>query len=278
MLAIASGLGASARAENFTVASRLLPARYRRHLLALYGYARYVDDLGDEAAGDRLALLDEAEADLDRALAGRAAHPVFRAIGASAVELGLPIDQLKALIEANRQDQTTTRYATFDDLVGYCRLSANPVGRLVLAIFGVHDPEDARLSDLVCTALQIVEHLQDVREDAQRGRVYLPADEMIRFGCTDSELTRPPASEAVRAAVAFEAWRARKLLQDGSRLVGRLHGPARVAVAGFVGGGLAALDSIARIGFDPISSTAHTSKLAAAGHTARLLRGGSHAG
>ncbi|HEX4244776.1 MAG TPA: squalene/phytoene synthase family protein, partial [Acidimicrobiales bacterium] len=139
-----------ARSENFPVASVLLPKTVRSHLLAIYGFARLADDIGDEVEGDRLAQLDWLESELERAAAGTAAHPILVRLTPTLAQLDLPLDPFRALIEANRVDQRVTRYQTMDDLVGYCRLSAVPVGRLVLLVFGVSTPERVALSDEVC--------------------------------------------------------------------------------------------------------------------------------
>jgi squalene synthase HpnC len=237
--------------ENFPVASRLLPRGDREHLLALYGYARLVDDAGDEAPGDRMALLDEIEADLDRIYAGGAPrHALTDRLAATIEACDLPREPLQALIAANRQDQAVQRYATFADLLAYCELSANPVGRLVLHVLGAATPERIVLSDRVCTALQLAEHWQDVVEDLARGRVYLPTEDLERFGVSTGELGLSPAPERVRSLMAFQVRRARGILGQGAPLVRTLRGRPRVAVAAFVAGGRAALDAIERAGGD----------------------------
>lgn len=246
-----------AERENFPVASRLLPSGVRRHLFALYGFARLVDDVGDEAAGDRSAQLDWLEADLVAAAAGAATHPVLGELAPTLHELDLPLEPFKALIEANRRDQRVTRYQTFDELLGYCELSANPIGRLVLVVLGEDSEERRRWSDQVCTALQVTEHLQDVGEDARRGRVYLPLEDLARFGCEEADLLAPSAGDALRAVVAFEAARVRGLLEAGGLpLVASLRGRPRLAVAGFVAGGAAALGAIERARFDVLGRDA----------------------
>ncbi|MDX6338442.1 MAG: hypothetical protein QOG05_5782, partial [Streptosporangiaceae bacterium] len=141
------------------------------------------------------------------------------------------------------------------DLAGYCELSANPVGRIVLYVFGAATPERMILSDRVCTALQLAEHWQDVAEDFRAGRIYLPAEDMERFGCAESDLAAPSAGPRLRALMAFEVERARQLLDDGAPLVGNLHGSARVAVAGYVAGGRAALAAITGAGHDVLRAT-----------------------
>ena len=238
--------------ENFTVASRLLPARVRDHLLAFYGFARFTDQLGDAYAGDRLGALDWLEQETAAALDHpEGAHPLVGPAARSVVALGLDARPLFDLIEANRRDQMVRSYATFDELLGYCSLSANPVGRLVLGAFGYSDARRIAWSDAVCTGLQLVEHWQDVREDALAGRVYLPGDDLDRFGVNPADLAlAPPARAELRALMVFEVARARAWLDRGAPLVASLAGAARLAVAGFVAGGHAALDGIARRDFD----------------------------
>jgi squalene synthase HpnC len=249
----AEAVMARARGENFPVASRLLPRSVRADLLAIYGFARLVDQLGDEATGDRRAHLDWLEAELDRAYEGRASHPVMARLGPTLRRRSLPRQPFADLIEANRRDQDVRCYPTFADLVDYCRYSANPVGRLVLIVLGASTPERQRLSDRVCTGLQLVEHAQDVGEDARRGRVYLPQEDLEHFGCPEADLLAPVASPALRAVIAFQAARARTFLDAGALLAGSLPGRAQMAVAGFAGGGLAALDSMERADFDVLS-------------------------
>jgi len=173
---------ARAQGENFPVASRLLPRRHRSHLLAIYGFARLVDELGDSAQGDRLAALDWIERDLGRAYAGRAEHPLMIALQRTLRECALPREPFARLIEANRTDQRVARYQSWEQLRGYCALSANPVGELVLRVFGKATPARIALSDSICTALQLIEHCQDVAEDFAAGRIYLPREELTRCG------------------------------------------------------------------------------------------------
>jgi squalene synthase HpnC len=242
-----------ARGENFRVASRVIPAPTRRHLLAFYGYARLVDQIGDAYDGDRMAALEWVEAELRRALSGSPSHDLIGAAAASIVELGASSQPLFDLIQANRQDQEVRAYPTFEDLLGYCCLSAHPVGRLVLSAFDADSPGRRVWSDAVCTGLQLAEHWQDVAEDARSGRVYLPTEDLERFGVAAGELTGPgPAGRRLRALVAFEVARARRFLDDGTPLAASLPGRARWAVAGFVAGGQAALDAVAARGFDPL--------------------------
>jgi len=243
---------AQARSENFPVASRVLPRSLRPHLLSIYGFARLVDDIGDEAEGDRLAQLDWADAELERAAAGSAQHPVFVTLSKTLRDLALPLTPFRDLIAANRQDQVVTRYETFEDLVGYCMLSAAPVGRLVLLVLGGSTPERTERSDRVCIGLQLVEHLQDVAEDARMGRVYLPLEDLDRFGCPADEILELRHRRALRAVVAHEASRARQLLADAGPLSASLPLRARLAVAAFGAGGSAALDAIDKACFEVI--------------------------
>jgi squalene synthase HpnC len=254
--AVARAMAARARGENFPVALRLLPSRPRRHLMAVYGFARMTDDTGDLAPQrDRLRLLDELEADLGRLRDGTARRPEVRALGPVVAQCAVPLELFTDLIQANRQDQVVSRYQTFEDLLGYCRLSANPVGRIVLHVFGVFSAPRAELSDHVCTALQLAEHWQDVAEDLRAGRVYLPREDMDRFGCSEADLAAASAAPRLRELIAFEVRRAGEVLDAGAPLVGALPGTARAAVAGFVAGGRAALAAIAAADHDVLSGT-----------------------
>jgi squalene synthase HpnC len=236
----APGILAKAKHENFPVALRVLPRALRTRLETIYGFARLVDDLGDEAPGDRNAHLDWLEAELHRAFAGQAEHPLLQRVTPFVRETHVTPEPFLRLIEANRIDQRVSRYATWEQLAGYCTYSANPVGELVLASIGAATPERVRRSDDVCTALQLAEHLQDVPEDLDRGRVYMPQEDLDRFRVTDLRAPLPPAF------VAFECARGRELLASGVPLVRSLHGAGRVAVAAYVGGGRAAFDALER--------------------------------
>jgi phytoene synthase len=252
----------------------VLPSAVRGHLEAIYGYARYVDDLGDEAPGDRLRLLDAVDADLDRLYAGALPRlPVIAALAPTVLECALPAQPLRDLLAANRQDQRVSRYPGYDDLANYCALSANPVGRLVLQIAGQATPERVAWSDDVCTALQIIEHLQDIGEDYLAGRVYLPQRDLARFGVGESDLAAPAASPALRRLVAAQAHRAAELLDSGQPLVASLHGWARLAVAGYIAGGRAAVTALAEADFDPLGRTPRPATLRTAAETVRALTG-----
>lgn len=285
-----------AAGENFPVALRVLPSTIRRHLLAIYGYARFVDQLGDDYTGDRLAALDWVEGEVAEALRAAAdgtldvpgsepLEPLVARVARTVHDVGADPALLGDLVEANRRDQTTTRYGSFDDLVDYCRYSANPVGRLVLAAFAAttHDagripglsgnPEVLAQSDAVCTALQVAEHLQDVAEDAAAGRIYLPMEDLARFGVDPTALGGPgPADHALRALVAFEVSRARRLLDAGRPLAAGLAGWSRVAITAFIAGGDAALDAITDAGFDPLPTAPSTRASRLAAHFVRTWR------
>jgi squalene synthase HpnC len=240
-------VAAHAATENFPIASRWFPRELRPHLRAIYGFARLVDILGDEYEGDRLAVLDELEQEVDRCYGGEPRWPVMRNLQPTIRGFALPREPFLRLIEANRMDQRISEYATWDDLKEYCRHSADPVGRLVLGLLRVADePQLVRDSDDVCTGLQLVNFLQDVPRDLALGRVYLPAEDRRRFGVT--ELDRP--SEALTQLLRFEAAHARGLLGAGERLRMELGGRVGRAVGLFARGGLAALEALEAAGWD----------------------------
>jgi squalene synthase HpnC len=266
---------ANTSGENFPVALRMIPARYRAHLFALYCFARLTDDLGDQARDERdqqdqqsedtgafrLKLLDDFEADIDRIYDGQQPlTPALLPLADTVRACDIPQAPLHALIEANRQDQLVARYPRYPDLEQYCVLSANPVGQIVLYIFDAATPERIELSDKICTALQLVEHWQDVAEDLGYGRIYLPQDDMARFGVTEQDLAAATANAAVKDLLRFEIARARQLLDDGAPLVGTLRGAARLAVAGYVAGGRAALAAVEQAGYDVLASTPRPGK------------------
>jgi squalene synthase HpnC len=271
--------------ESFPVAARVLSRRHRRHLLAVYGFARLADELGDELEGDRPAALDWLEREVDRAYMGNARHPLLARLQTTLAECELPREPLVRLIDANRLDQRVTRYETWEQLQAYCELSANPVGELVLCVFGLATPERIALSNHVSTALQLAEHLQDLAEDGLRGRVYLPAEDLVRFGWSHEQLIElvsrggedldldgvlaglPTQSEQdgrreerLRAAISFETTRARELLAAGVSLVRSVRGRPKLAVAAFVAGGRAALDGIERAHFDVLGGVKRASR------------------
>lgn len=255
--------------ENFTVLSLLAPRALRIHLAVIYAYCRAVDDLGDEGrlpreldscdreavppGAGRLALLDAFERELDLAYNGRPTSPLFVALSATVREFDLPREPFAWLIEANRIDQTTTRYATYADLLHYCEHSATPVGRLVLGLYRVRDTESERLSDATCTALQLANFWQDVKRDFAMGRVYLPQEDMVRFGVTEVDLAADRGSQVFRHLLEFEVNRARALFAEGAPLVSLVSGHLRVDLALFSRGGLAILDKIQKQDYDTIA-------------------------
>ncbi|MFD5801130.1 MULTISPECIES: squalene synthase HpnC [unclassified Streptomyces] len=284
------GTLAKAADENFPVAPFFLPRDWRTDLMAVYGFARLVDDIGDgdlapggadarllgvpgDRADDRVLMLDAFEEDLHRVFDGTPRHPLLRRLRPTVRRRSLTPAPFLGLIAANRQDQLVRRYETYDDLLAYCELSANPVGHLVLAVTGTATPERIRRSDAVCTALQIVEHLQDVAEDLGRDRIYLPAEDMKRFHVREADLAAPTANASVRALLAYEARRAHDLLDEGAPLVGSVHGRLRLLLAGFVAGGRAALRAIADADHDVLPGPPKPGKLRLLRETGLALRG-----
>ncbi|WP_306995072.1 squalene synthase HpnC [Amycolatopsis thermophila] len=263
------------QAENFPVALRILPRDLRHDLGAIYRVARVIDDLGDESAGssaDRTAGLLRFQSDLERTFRGDEPHErVLRDLLPAIRRRDLEAGPFNRLVRANLQDQRVGRYATQAELEEYCVLSADPVGRLVLRVFGVRDREAERLSDRVCTALQLIEHCQDVAEDRRNGRIYLPQAALAAFGATEADLDAPTANRAVRLTVAAQTARALDLLTTGAALLDRLHGWARLAVAGYVAGGLATLDALRRARWDVLAGTPRPRKTDVLAHLIALL-------
>jgi len=216
----------------------------------VYDVTRVIDDLGDAAPGDRSALLAAFRTDLNTVWRNEIPRtPVLTRLAATVRDCGLSQQPFVDLVEANLRDQTTVVYPTYDDLLASCALSANPVGRVVLEVFGVSTPERVILSDHICTALQIVEHCQDVAEDRRAGRIYLPLQDLERFDVPRTDLDAAQASPRLRALIEFEVERALALLDSGRPLLRQLHGWARLAVAGYVAGGRAAAAALRRSGW-----------------------------
>jgi squalene synthase HpnC len=273
---VSLAVAAKASAENFPVALRVLPKRWRAHLTALYGFARLTDDIGDEplpglppgadketVTAIRLKLLDELRGDVARIYDDNAPEPDLDAIKAlkrTVKDCAIPAQPFYDLIQANRQDQLVARYDTYQELDDYCKLSANPVGQVVLYIMGAATPERIAASDSICTALQVIEHTQDVAEDLANDRIYLPRQDMDVYRVTEADLAEKTASERVRELVKFESDRARRLLDDGAPLVGTLKGAARLAIAGYVAGGRATLKAIEAGGYDVLRRTPRPGK------------------
>ena len=244
--------------ENFTVVSWFLPRELRGPMFAVYAFCRYTDNLGDEAAGDRLALLDEWEAELRAAFDGSPSHPISVALAHLACRKPLEPDPFLRLIEANRLDQTKTRYADFQELLGYCRLSANPVGEMVLALWDITDDERRKLSDATCTALQLANHWQDVRRDWRAGRLYLPLDDLRRFGLSEDDLAAQiaagRANRAFRDLMRFQVDRAEAYFRAGDALVRLVPRELAVDLRLFGDGGRAALQAIKRRDYDVLAA------------------------
>src|SRR3954468_18234635 len=261
-------VAARAAGENFPVGSVLFPRALRPHVRALYCYARLVDELGDSYEGDRLAALDELEAQVALTFDGEPTWPVLRNVQPTVREFDLPREPFLRLIEANRMDQHITEYETWDDVKHYCVHSADPCGRLVLGVLRkLDDPELVAASDSVCTGLQLVNFLQDVPRALELGRIYLPADDRRTFG--DPPLDRP--SEDLRGLLRFEAQRAAELLAEGEVLRVRIGGRLGRAVALFSRGGLAALDALEAAGWDIFSGRPRPSRARLAREAALVL-------
>jgi len=241
-----AGLGVARRRENFPLAF-LCPPYVRRGRMAVYGYCRLVDDLGDELHGDRAAALDAAEAELHAAVRGAATHPVFVALQ-PVFAAGMPVTPFQRLLDANRQDQLQQTYASWADLDAYCALSAAPVGEMVLRLENATTPQRLELSALVCAGLQYANHWQDLREDAQRGRCYVPAEVMQRHGVSGADLVSGVAAPGFTALLDECLAAARLRLRQGWPLAASLRGRLRVEIAGFAAHGAAACDAVERAG------------------------------
>ncbi|HEY1803644.1 MAG TPA: squalene synthase HpnC [Terracidiphilus sp.] len=261
--------------ENFHVATWFLPPALRPHFQSIYAYCRISDDLGDEVP-DRsaaLALLDLWGRELDACYEGHARHPVFVALAETIRACSIPKEPFADLLIAFRQDQTVPRYATMDDVLGYCRYSANPVGRLVLYACGEVSEENFKLSDATCSALQLANFWQDVRVDFQKGRVYLPQDDMRRFGVTDETIANGVATPEFRALLRHEVDFARALFHQGLPLIGRVNRDLALDLDLFSRGGLEILRAIERSGYDVLSKRPAISKLTKFSLASRALAG-----
>lgn len=243
--------------ENFTVGSWLLPRRLRRHVAAIYAFARIADDFADEgdaSCAQRLALLAAWELELRECFEGRATTPVFVALRDTVSEFELPIEPFLALLAAFRYDVDFRPFESFEALRGYCRGSADPVGHLILGLFGYRDAERRALSDRVCTGLQLANLWQDVAVDAARGRIYLPRDEMDAFGCRAADVHAGRVTPAFRELLRFEVDRARRWLTEGLALADRVDGRLAREVRLFAWGGVAILNEIAGRDYDVLAA------------------------
>jgi squalene synthase HpnC len=241
--------------ENFSVVTWLTPRQHRAAFQSIYAFCRWSDDLGDEV-GDRersLALLSWWREELKSMYRGGTRHPVMIALAETVERYGIPIEPFESLISAFEQDQTISEYQTFEQLLDYCMRSANPVGHLVLHVAGVFTPENARLSDATCTALQLANFWQDVVRDLAIGRIYLPREDRIRFGYLDSDLHARVFTAAFAEMMRFQVGRARELFAAGRALIARMPRALAIDVELFSRGGLAILDAIEARGFDVLS-------------------------
>jgi len=264
-------LTAREKGENFPVALAVLPPARRRALHAVYGFARTVDDTGDLAPGDRVTALHTLDELVSRTWAGEeVADPVFARLRSTVADR-VPEEYFHDLVAANLQDQHVHRYPTYDALLDYCRLSANPVGRIVLALFDHHTEPALHLSDRVCTALQLLEHWQDVGEDRRAGRVYVPVEDLIGFGVPESDLDAASATPGLARLMRFEVERAAGVLAEGTPLVRHLHGWSRLCVAGYVAGGQATVAALRRTRGDVLGRSATPSRAGTAGRLLALL-------
>ena len=248
--------------ENFSVATWFLPRPLRQHFYNVYAYCRISDDLGDEVGDPQqsLELLDQWETELNACYAGSPKHPVFVALAETVKQFGIPQYEFCDLLIAFRQDQIVTRFETFDDILAYCRYSANPVGHLVLYLCGYSDAERQQLSDYTCTALQLANFWQDVFVDYGKGRIYLPLEDLRRFGVTGEDIAQRRATPQFVAMMKFEVERARDWFTRGLPLVKIVNRELAVDLELFSRGGQEILNAIERQGFDVLRARPEISK------------------
>jgi squalene synthase HpnC len=261
--------------ENFSVATWFLPKKLRQDFLNVYAYCRISDDLGDEVgdATAALALLDQWQAELDACYAGTPRHPVFVALAETVKKFSIPKHEFSDLLIAFRQDQTVTRFETFDDVLAYCRFSANPVGHLVLYLCGYHDAERQRLSDYTCTALQLANFWQDVTVDYGKGRIYLPLEDLRQYSVSEDDLAQRRNTPAFCEMMKFEVERAREWFERGLPLVGKVDKDLAVDLELFSRGGREILNAIERQGFAVLGRRPVISKPRKLALVARAARG-----
>ncbi len=244
---------ARAHYENFPVASLFIPSDKRRFIWSIYAFARTADDFADEGTlpeRERLARLDDWGRQLEACYRGSASHPVFVALADTAGTTGISYGLLADLLTAFRMDVTTHRYSTFQDLLGYCRFSANPVGRLVLRIFGDDSERNVLLSDSICTALQLTNFWQDAAIDRQKGRIYMPLEDMRRFGYTESDLAQNVVDARFRELLKFQVDRTYVLFRAGAPLVSEATPRLRFELGLTLNGGMTILRKIERASYD----------------------------
>lgn len=238
--------------ENFSVATWFLPSRLRQHFYNVYAYCRISDDLGDEVGDPRqsLELLDQWEAELNACYSGEPRHPVFVALQETVRQFEIPKHEFSDLLIAFRQDQTVTRFESFNDVLGYCRYSANPVGHLVLYLCGYKDAERQQLSDCTCTALQLANFWQDVSTDYGKGRIYLPLEDLRRFNVREEDIAHRRATPDFLRMMRFEVQRAREWFERGLPLVKKVDRELAIDLELFSRGGQEILNAIQMQGFD----------------------------
>ena len=258
--------------ENFPVGSVLVPKRLRKHVYSIYAFARTADDFADEGyetpgartslsanlsanldEAQRLAALDDWQQKLEDCYSGKADHPIFIALAATVKELNLPKTLFTGLLSAFKQDVVKRRYANFDEVLDYCTRSANPVGRLILLLFGYRDERLHQLSDQICTALQLANFWQDVAVDIQKDRVYLPQDEMARFGVSVDELREKQFSERYAALLKFQVERTWELFRRGRPLPEKVSGRLKYELRLTWFGGTRILERIEELGYDTLN-------------------------
>ena len=268
---------ARGRSENFPVVTLFLPRKLRPHFFAVYAFCRFTDDLGDEAEGDRLAMLDAWEHELREAAAGRPVRPLFVALAQTIEECSIPLDPFLRLIEANRIDQRVSRFETYEDVLEYCTYSATPVGQMVLAVLGHHDAERVALSDQICIGLQVANFWQDVSVDIDKGRIYLPQEDLRSFGCDDAQIVERRFDERFRELMRFQVERGRSHFAAGQRLEDLVSRSVRTDIRLFRLGGEAILDAIEASGYDTLSARPRVTRAVKARlllvHGARVLLG-----
>jgi squalene synthase HpnC len=248
--------------ENFSVASWFLPSRLRQHFFNVYAYCRISDDLGDEVgdAAASLELLDQWERELDACYAGTPKHPVFVALAETVRQFDIPKHEFSDLLRAFRQDQTVTRFATFNDVLDYCKYSANPVGHLVLYLCGYRDPDRQQLSDFTCTALQLANFWQDVTTDYSKGRIYLPLEDLHLFNVSEDEIARNQNTPSFQKMMKFEVERARDWFRQGLPLITKVNRELAIDLELFSRGGLEILNAIAKQNFAVLGNRPAISK------------------
>jgi squalene synthase HpnC len=266
--------------ENFHVASWFLPKRFRPHFHSIYAYCRVSDDLGDEVgnAAQSLALLNLWGAELDACYRGESRHPVFVALAETIRACDIPKEPFADLLVAFRQDQTVTRFATMRDVLGYCRYSANPVGRLVLYACGYRDPERFALSDHTCSALQLANFWQDIRVDYAKDRIYLPLEDMARFGVDEAMIAEGRFTSQFRDLMRYEVDYARKMFHAGLPLIGMVDRELALDLELFSRGGLEILRAIERQDCDVLRARPSISKSRKVALLLRALSGRLFAG